>query len=138
MTSLPSGTITRDAVCSENSSAPVMSPASSSTSPWRVDSCTIDCTSSRVKEEVTSSFGSIRISFRMWLADQFRATMTGFTSRAMNIRGGASSRTARSGSEKDRFFGTISPNTTCRNDTTTSVTMNANLVPDQLPPGPSR
>ena len=72
MTSLSSGTITRDAVCSENSSAPVMSPASSSTSPWRVDSCTIDCTSSRVKEEVTSSFGSIRISFRMWFADQFR------------------------------------------------------------------
>ena len=62
ITSLSSGTITWPPCTAENSSAPVISPASSSTSPWRVDSCTIDCTSSSVKEEVTSSFGSIRSS----------------------------------------------------------------------------
>ena len=36
--------------------------------------------------------------------------------------------TARSGIEKDRFLGTISPSTTCRNDTMSRAMMNA-MVP---------
>ena len=74
---------------------------------------------------MTSSLGSIRISLRMWFADQFRATMTGFTSRAMNISGGASSRAALSATETEMFFGTISPKVTCRKVTTSSATANA-------------
>ena len=44
----------------------------------------------------------------------FSATMIGRNRRARNTSGGASSSTARSGTENERFFGTISPNTTCR------------------------
>ncbi len=46
----------------------------------------------------------------------------------MATSGVARSSTARSGTVNDRFFGTISPSTTWRNDTSTSVMTNA-IVP---------
>ena len=76
---------------------------------------------------MTSSFGSIRISFRMWFADQLSATITGFTSRAMNISGGASSRAALSATETEMFFGTISPMVTCRKVTSSRATAKATM-----------
>ncbi len=47
---------------------------------------------------------------------------------ATATNGGARISTARSGTANDRFFGTISPNTTCRNDT------NARVTPNAMPP----
>ena len=51
--------------------------------------------------------------------------MIGENTRATNTSGGARISTARSGTENEMFFGTISPNTTCRNDTMSSAMMNA-------------
>ena len=50
--------------------------------------------------------------------------MMGRNTRATNTSGVASSSTARSGAENAMFFGTSSPNTTCRNVTMTSVITN--------------
>ena len=52
-----------------------------------------------------------------------------------HTRGGASSSTARSGTLNAMFLATISPNTTCRYDTNTSVITNA-IVPTAASPSP--
>jgi len=44
----------------------------------------------------------------------FSPRVIGANTRETKTSGGASRSTARSGSEKEMFFGTISPNTTCR------------------------
>ena len=56
----------------------------------------------------------------------------------MNISGGASSRAALSATETEMFFGTISPNVTCRKVTASSAMANATTsaisigTPDRL------
>ena len=51
--------------------------------------------------------------------------MTGWNSFETQTSGVASMSTARSGTENARFFGTISPNTTCRYETSSSAMTNA-------------
>ena len=110
---------------SVNSTAAVTVPARSSSTPSIRDWLTMVATSSRVNVEVASSFGSTRNSRRMLFEIQFSDTMIGWKTFDTPTSGVASSSTARSGSVNARFFGTISPNTTCRYETTTSATMNA-------------
>ena len=86
---------------------------------------TIVVTSSRVKVDAASSLGSTPNRRTAWLAIQFSATITGWNRRETQTSGVASMSTARSGTENARFFGTISPNTTCRYETSSSATRNA-------------
>ena len=48
----------------------------------------------------------------MWFAIQLSVKITGWKTFDTHTSGAASMRTARSGTENARFFGTISPNTT--------------------------
>ena len=96
--------------------------------PSRVEVATIVATSSTVKALVASFSGSTRKMRSTPFAVALSAPMIGRNTVATATSGGASRSTARSGTENDRFFGTISPNTTCRNETIVSVTMNA-IVP---------
>ena len=78
-------------------------------------------TSSTVNALLASFFGSTLNSRTTPFAVAFSARMTGRSTVAKNTSGGASNSAARSGTENERFLGTISPNTTCRNDTITSA-----------------
>ena len=89
------------------------------------DWLTMVVTSSRVNVEAASSFGSTPKSRTAWLAIQFNATITGWNRRETQTSGVASISTARSGTENARFFGTISPNTTCRYETRSRAIRNA-------------
>ncbi len=71
-------------------------------------------TSSRVYVELTSSFGSTRISRSIALASALRAPITGRNTVTIPIIGGPSTRADRSGPAMARFLGTISPRTTWR------------------------
>src|SRR5690606_31085882 len=103
-------------------------PVVSVSTPSRVEVRTMSCTSSTVKALVASFFGCTRNSSRTPFATELRPQMTGLNTVATATSGGASSSTARSGTENEMFFGTISPKTTCRNDTSTSATMNETVL----------
>ena len=83
------------------------------------------CTSSSVNALVASFFGSTPNRRSTPFATALRATITGRKTVATATSGGARISTARSGSENEMFFGTISPSTTCRYETTTSATPKA-------------
>ena len=100
----------------------------SESTPSRVDCCTMPATSSRVKVLVASSLGSTRQSRSTLLASALRVQMIGRKTRDTKTSGGASISTARSGTEKERFFGTISPNTTCRKVTSTRAMTKASAL----------
>ena len=89
---------------------------------------TIVATSSKLKVEFASFFGSTPTRRTAPLAIAFNATITGRNTVATATNGVARMSTARSGTENEMFLGTISPSTTCRNDTITSVMMKA-IVP---------
>ncbi|CPU66393.1 Uncharacterised protein [Mycobacteroides abscessus] len=108
------GTMTSCAVRSENSMAPESSPCSSRSTPSAWECSTMDCTSSAVNADATSSFGSTPVARTAWFASQLSATMTGRSTRPIHTSGGPNHMTAVSGPETARFFGTISPSTTCR------------------------
>ena len=82
---------------------------------------TIVVTSSSVNVDAASSLGSTPKRRTAWLAIQLRVTITGWNSLETQTSGVASMSTARSGTENARFFGTISPNTTCRYETSSSA-----------------
>ncbi len=64
----------------------------------------------------------------------FSAAMIGRSIVATNTSGGARISTARSGTENDRFFGIISPTTTCRNETSSSAIDEADRADHLLAP----
>ena len=99
-------------------------PDRSASTPSRVDCSTMPATSSRVNALAASSFGSTPKSRTAALARPFSAQMIGRRTRETMTSGGASSSAARVGTENDRFLGTISPSTTCRNVTSSSATTN--------------
>ena len=74
---------------------------------------------------VASSLGSTPNSRTTAFATAFSDQITGRKTREKSTSGGASSSAARSGTENDRFLGTISPSTTCRNVTSASATTKA-------------
>ena len=82
--------------------------------PSRRDSATKPATSSRVKALVTSSRGSTPTARSVTLANQFSSAIAGRSARTIMASGGARISAARSGPASARFFGTISPSTTCR------------------------
>jgi hypothetical protein len=90
-----------------------------------VDVATIVATSSTVYALVASFFGSMPNRRTAPFAIPLSAATIGRNTMAHPTSGNASTSTARSGIEKEMFFGIISPNTTCRNDTTSSVMTNA-------------
>ncbi len=85
-------------------------------------------TSSTVNAVLASLFGCTRNSSRTPLAVLLRKMMIGRKIRDRNTSGGARMSAARSGTENDTFFGTISPITTWRKETITRVTTNAMIV----------
>ena len=107
--------------------------------PSRRDWSTIVATSSSVNVDAASAFGCTPNSRTTPFAAAFSVRITGYSTFDSHTRGVARSSTARSGSENARFFGTISPKTTCRNDTITSVMMNAiaSTAPSASPRAPS-
>ncbi len=110
-----SGTPTSRAFLSENSSAASTRPyRSAATSPSLWDSVTICCTSSAVKAAPTSSFGSIPIARTKAFETQSIARMIGLAMCMTRMSGGTSQVAAFSGPAMARFFGIISPMTTCR------------------------
>ena len=109
------------AFLSVNSSAAETVPAASWRMPSMRDWFTIVVTSSSVNVDAASSLGSTPKRRTAWLAIQLRVTITGWNSRETQTSGVASMSTARSGTENARFFGTISPNTTCRYETSSSA-----------------
>ena len=111
-----------------NSKALLSVPVESVRTPSRVEVATMVATSSKLKAESASVFGSTPNSRTAPLAITFNTTITGRKSVATATRGVASRSTARSGTENEMFLGTISPNTTWRNDTTRSVMTKA-IVP---------
>src|SRR5689334_5410389 len=125
--SVSGSTMTSRTFFSVNSNAAVSAPVLSISTPSRVDWLTVVATSSSVKVLAASSFGSTPNRRSTPLAVALSATMIGRTARPMATSGGASSSVALSGIENEMFFGTISPNTTWRNETSTSVTMNATV-----------
>ena len=83
---------------------------------------------SRVYALVASSFGATRNNRRTLLAIQFSTQISGRTTRDTITSGGASRSAALSGTEKAMFLGTISPNTTWRNVTSTKAMTKATVV----------
>ena len=118
-------TATSCAFFAVNSKAAFRVPVVSMRMPSRVDWATILATSSTVNELFTSFLGSIRSSRSTPFAVALSPTMIGRKIVATSTSGGASSSTDRSGSENDRFFGTISPKMTWRNETSSSAVTNA-------------
>ena len=90
--------------------------------PSLVEVATMVATSSTVKALVASSLGSTLKQRSTPLAVEFNATMMGRNTIETATSGGARMSAARSGTENERFFGTISPTTTCRKVTITSAT----------------
>ncbi len=88
--------------------------SSASIMPSPRDSSTSAATSSRVKLELTSSFGSIRSSRSTPLAARFMPAITGRSTVTTASIGGLRTSAARSGPASAMFFGTISPSTTWR------------------------
>ena len=82
--------------------------------PLRCDSATMWETSAAVNAEAISLRGSIPRSRTTLLAMASMTAMNGRSSRVRANSGGTRMRAARSGEEIDRFFGIISPITTCR------------------------
>ena len=95
--------------------------SSSSSSPSRRDSATRSATSSRVKEDEISSFGSRPVSLTTALEKWFSARMIGPIAFAIAISGGASTSAVCSGPAMAMFFGTISPSATCAETTSSSA-----------------
>ena len=109
-----SGTSTSCTFWSVKSKARSRVPDWSLRVPSRRDCSMMPATSLRVKVLVASSLGSTWKSRSTPLAMPLRTAITGRKSRETATSGGARRSAARSGTENDRFFGTISPNTTCR------------------------